>query len=206
MVLRCAADPDERVCVCSAVELSMSTPPEKSGRRRAPAEGVEPPGNGFGDRSASESSPTHRILGTRNRENRPDRIPDGRLPDLTRSFTSWWGACAAQQLLLFLPEGGVVVVGRTHGNDHGTETVALRPSLPHVRHDLSSRLDVYIYHRRCRPRLSMHISERGSTGPPQMGSAGRRGVVPGSGRWRWVMDGSGDTAAWRISSFRSAAR
>src|SRR5262249_25104424 len=53
----------------------------------------------------------------------------------TTVLTSWWGAYAAQRLMLFLPEVGA---GRTHGNDRGAEAMTLRPSLPHVRHDSPS--------------------------------------------------------------------
>jgi hypothetical protein len=76
-------------------------------------------------------------LGARNRESRPDRFPDGRLPVVTLT-TSRWGACAAQTLL-FRPDGDVAVVFRqAGGNDRGARVLALRPSLPHARHRDSS--------------------------------------------------------------------
>jgi len=60
----------------------------------------------------------------------------GGSPDMT-SPTSWRGAYAAQKALFLQGEGLPVVVRRARDSDRGRQILALRPSLPHVRHDHS---------------------------------------------------------------------
>src|SRR5687767_7437586 len=56
--------------------------------------------------------------------------------DMT-SATSWREAFASRNALFRPGQGLPLVVRRTHGSDRDSQILAVRPSLPHVRHDHS---------------------------------------------------------------------
>ena len=95
--------------------------------------------------------------------------------------TSWWGACAAQKTLFPRGEGLPVAVRRTRDSDRRGQILALRSSLPNVRHDHSSLL-VWIHHRPGRPSSSILFCR---TNPRRTAAADREvaravpGAVPG---------------------------
>lgn len=121
--------------VCSAVELSTNTPARSTnGRQSAVTEGVEPSGNGFGGRSASQARHHEKLFLVREMEEPPGSVPRWAAPCPRDQIRSGRGVRAVQRRLGPVRPGHRLLEGRAHDDDRGALAQALRTPLPHARH------------------------------------------------------------------------